>query len=551
MVEQEPCVLIVDDEQSDLERIKKALASIRLRVLTISDPHEVLRKVESELPDLVMMDALLPGLSGFDLCKQIKTELEVKNTLVVILTGVYLKDHYRREAIHQFKADGFVTKPFRDRELQRLVLKLLAKKLQTSPKEMQESLTHAHDILLESELEEKPSWFGRIFGRLKGTPAQPAQTGFLRTATEDRVAEEQPEPQDETVPVVEMEEGEREDEIVEEATEAEVEAEPEKVPVKEEGEVKETAEPESPQQEVTSEGAAEDERGEKREAAAEIEEVESVDLAEVAAVEEETGIEPQELEGVPAESESLPTSDSGIVDIGSAKAVFEALGNGRDTELKTEIPEEDAVVEEVEESLTEKTMPAAAAFRETGDEVVEKSRDTEEAEAAQAEARTSPPRPRALHEELPIYQEEDYLHELKREVSMCDRLGRSITLIMVRIVDLDQIVELLGRQFRSKVLFHVAEHAVESLREIDMVGLLESKELIALTAFASDRYGGDKIVSRLQTLLGHNPFEVDVGLPSFIPDLRFGMAVYPGEAAGMEEMIERAEAELAAARRPD
>ena len=132
---------------------------------------------------------------------------------------------------------------------------------------------------------------------------------------------------------------------------------------------------------------------------------------------------------------------------------------------------------------------------------------------------------------------------------MCDRLGRPITLIMIRIVDLDQIAELLGRQFRSKVLFHVAEHALASLREVDMVGLLESKEILALTAFASDRYGGEKIVSRLQTVLGHNPFEVGVGLPSFIPDLRFGLAVYPKEAAGYEEMIERAEAELGVGRR--
>ena len=50
-------------------------------------------------------------------------------TLVVIITGVYLKAQYRRDALQSFKADGFVTKPCRPVELQRVVLGLLAKKL--------------------------------------------------------------------------------------------------------------------------------------------------------------------------------------------------------------------------------------------------------------------------------------------------------------------------------------------------------------------------------------------------------------------------------------
>jgi hypothetical protein len=96
----------------------------------------------------------------------------------------------------------------------------------------------------------------------------------------------------------------------------------------------------------------------------------------------------------------------------------------------------------------------------------------------------------------------------------------------------------------------VAEQALESVRDIDMVGLMESRDLIALTAFASDRYGGEKIASRLTNILGHNPFEVGAGLPSFIPKLRFGLASYPKEAESLEELLERAEAEMEASDRP-
>jgi CheY-like chemotaxis protein len=129
----EPSILIVDDEQKDLALVEQSLAPLGFRLSALQDPHHLLHRVESERPDLVILDALLPGLSGFDLCKQIKSAPDGKSTLVVILTGVYLKEQIRREAINQFKADGFMTKPYRPTELQRLVLRLLAKKLKTTP----------------------------------------------------------------------------------------------------------------------------------------------------------------------------------------------------------------------------------------------------------------------------------------------------------------------------------------------------------------------------------------------------------------------------------
>ena len=73
MAEQKPTILVVDDEDDDLEKVKKALAPIHLEIVTLADPHKVLQVVESAAPHVVILDALLPGLSGFDLCKQIKT----------------------------------------------------------------------------------------------------------------------------------------------------------------------------------------------------------------------------------------------------------------------------------------------------------------------------------------------------------------------------------------------------------------------------------------------------------------------------------------------
>ena len=66
---------------------------------TVTDPHDVLPAVYREQPDVVILDALLPGLSGFDLCKQIKTDGELKGIQVVVVTGVYLRQQYRQEAL--------------------------------------------------------------------------------------------------------------------------------------------------------------------------------------------------------------------------------------------------------------------------------------------------------------------------------------------------------------------------------------------------------------------------------------------------------------------
>ena len=122
-------ILLVDDDPKDLNSLEQSLAPLGVRLHKLEDPQQVLRQVESARPDLVVLDALLPGVSGFDLCKRIKSEPGMGETLVVIITGVYLKAQYRRDALQSFKADGFVTKPCRPVELQRVVLRLLAKKL--------------------------------------------------------------------------------------------------------------------------------------------------------------------------------------------------------------------------------------------------------------------------------------------------------------------------------------------------------------------------------------------------------------------------------------
>ena len=178
MAKAESSILIVDDDSDDLSALEKALDSLGCNLHTVTDPHDVLPAVYREQPDVVVLDALLPGLSGFDLCKQIKTDGELKGTQVVIITGVYLRQQYRQEALQQFKADGFLTKPFRAPELQRVVVELLAKKTRKPPSSFLSRL----GLPSKTPSPKKRGLLGRLFGK-EEEPAPARIAPVLRART--------------------------------------------------------------------------------------------------------------------------------------------------------------------------------------------------------------------------------------------------------------------------------------------------------------------------------------------------------------------------------
>ncbi len=79
-----------------------------------------------------------------------------------------------------------------------------------------------------------------------------------------------------------------------------------------------------------------------------------------------------------------------------------------------------------------------------------------------------------------------------------------------------------------------------ALREVDLVGMMSSKDLIALTAFASDKYGGGRVVSRMRKLLEKNPFRVAEELPPIVPALQFGMSSFPEDSDEVVRLLAKA-----------
>jgi DNA-binding response OmpR family regulator len=108
----QPTVLVVDDEQTLRDMLAYNLRREGYRVLTAADGTEAISLAYAEHPDLVILDVMLPGVSGFDVCRAIRRELTVP---ILMLSA-------REEEIDkvlglELGADDYLTKPFGLREL--------------------------------------------------------------------------------------------------------------------------------------------------------------------------------------------------------------------------------------------------------------------------------------------------------------------------------------------------------------------------------------------------------------------------------------------------
>jgi DNA-binding response OmpR family regulator len=106
-------VLLVDDEAIIRETVAEALEGDGLRVVTAADGREALQQVRDVGPDLILLDLMLPGLSGMEVCRILRRESSVP---IIMLTA---RDSEVDKVVGlELGADDYVTKPFSLRELQ-------------------------------------------------------------------------------------------------------------------------------------------------------------------------------------------------------------------------------------------------------------------------------------------------------------------------------------------------------------------------------------------------------------------------------------------------
>lgn len=108
-------ILVVDDEAVLVETIAYNLEQAGYRVITASDGRSALEAARSEGPDLILLDIMLPGIDGLEVCRQLRRESRTATTPIVMLTAK--SDEIDKVVGLEVGADDYVTKPFGRREL--------------------------------------------------------------------------------------------------------------------------------------------------------------------------------------------------------------------------------------------------------------------------------------------------------------------------------------------------------------------------------------------------------------------------------------------------
>ena len=115
MTADKPCVLLVEDEPAQREILRYNLGAEGYDVTMAENGDDALILMEEVMPDLVLLDWMLPGVSGIEICRRLKTRKKTKNIPVIMLSAK--SEEVDRVRGLETGADDYVVKPFSVGEL--------------------------------------------------------------------------------------------------------------------------------------------------------------------------------------------------------------------------------------------------------------------------------------------------------------------------------------------------------------------------------------------------------------------------------------------------
>ncbi len=133
-------ILVVDDDETILNSLRLSLTNDGFEVIAAHSGSEALSKIERILPQLAILDLMLPGMSGFELSKRLQRYIEIP----VIMLTVVADEETVVQGLEQY-ADDYINKPFRYAELRARINRVLSRANEVS-------LSSSDDIVVDNNL---------------------------------------------------------------------------------------------------------------------------------------------------------------------------------------------------------------------------------------------------------------------------------------------------------------------------------------------------------------------------------------------------------------
>ena len=135
-------VLVVDDNAQNLELLVAYLDALNCRVVTATDGIEALEKVRQDAPDLILLDIMMPRMSGFEVCRKIKTDPQTRDVPIIMVTALNELGDIERGV--ESGTDDFITMPVNRLELVTRVKSLL--RVRHLKSELDRTLAYLNDV---------------------------------------------------------------------------------------------------------------------------------------------------------------------------------------------------------------------------------------------------------------------------------------------------------------------------------------------------------------------------------------------------------------------
>lgn len=117
-------IMVVDDEESLLELLRAVLEASNYQVITAQSGEECLKKLKTVKPDLVLLDMMMPGMSGREVCEKIRADPGTRGLKVAFVTVAKFSES-GKEKLKEMNVSDYITKPFENADLIARVRKMV------------------------------------------------------------------------------------------------------------------------------------------------------------------------------------------------------------------------------------------------------------------------------------------------------------------------------------------------------------------------------------------------------------------------------------------